>query len=127
MRTVDGHEVDALSDGGPIDDDAEIEVVGVQGTAIASPIGTGMGGTGSITVNDKPIEQYFGRATDAQNVAAPLKLAGAEQRFDVTVKVSGGGDTGHVRAVKVIVQRLGVVILEIPAVYIVHVPVVVVI
>ena len=63
------------------------------------------GGTGEITVNDKPVDQYFGRQTDAQNVAAPLKLAGAEQRFDVTVKVSGGGDTGQADAVAMGVAR----------------------
>ena len=63
------------------------------------------GGTGEITVNDKPVDQYFGRQTDAQNVAAPLKLAGAEQRFDVTVKVSGGGDTGQADAAAMGVAR----------------------
>jgi small subunit ribosomal protein S9 len=63
------------------------------------------GGTGTITVNDKPVDEYFGRQTDAQNVAAPLKLAGAEKRFDVTVKVSGGGDTGQSDAVAMGVAR----------------------
>ena len=63
------------------------------------------GGTGAITVNDKPVNEYFGRQTDAQNVAAPLKLAGVDQRFDVTVKVSGGGDTGQADAVAMGVAR----------------------
>ena len=63
------------------------------------------GGTGAITVNDKPAEQYFGRQTDAQNVAAPLKLAGVDKRFDVTVKVSGGGDTGQADAAAMGVAR----------------------
>ncbi len=63
------------------------------------------GGTGTITVNDKPVEQYFGRQTDAQNVAAPLKLAGVDTRFDVTVKVSGGGDTGQADAAAMGVAR----------------------
>jgi small subunit ribosomal protein S9 len=63
------------------------------------------GGTGAITVNDKPVSEYFGRQTDAQNVAAPLRLAGVEQRFDVTVKVSGGGDTGQADAVAMGVAR----------------------
>jgi small subunit ribosomal protein S9 len=63
------------------------------------------GGTGAITVNDKPVEQYFGRQTDAQNVATPLKLAGVESRFDVTVKVSGGGDTGQADAAAMGVAR----------------------
>ena len=63
------------------------------------------GGTGAITVNDKPVDEYFGRQTDAQTVAAPLKLAGADTRFDVTVKVSGGGDTGQADAVAMGVAR----------------------
>ena len=63
------------------------------------------GGTGTITVNDKPVGEYFGRQTDAQNVAAPLKLAGVDQRFDVTVKVSGGGDTGQADAAAMGVAR----------------------
>ena len=63
------------------------------------------GGTGAITVNDKPVVEYFGRQTDAQNVAAPLKLAGVDQRFDVTAKVSGGGDTGQADAVAMGVAR----------------------
>ncbi len=63
------------------------------------------GGTGEITVNDKPVDQYFGRQTDAQNVAAPLKLAGADKRFDVTVKVRGGGDTGQADAAAMGVAR----------------------
>ena len=63
------------------------------------------GGTGAITVNDKPVDEYFGRQTDAQNVAAPLKLAGVDMRFDVTVKVNGGGDTGQADAVAMGVAR----------------------
>ena len=63
------------------------------------------GGSGAITVNDKPVDEYFGRQTDAQAVAAPLKLAGADQRFDVTAKVSGGGDTGQADAVAMGVAR----------------------
>jgi small subunit ribosomal protein S9 len=62
-------------------------------------------GTGAITVNDKPVGEYFGRQADAQNVAAPLRLAGVDQRFDVTVKVSGGGDTGQADAVAMGVAR----------------------
>ncbi len=62
-------------------------------------------GTGAITVNDKPVNEYFGRQADAQNVAAPLRLAGVDQRFDVTVRVRGGGDTGQADAVAMGVAR----------------------
>jgi len=63
------------------------------------------GGTGTITVNDKPAREYFGRETDANNVAAPMKLVGVEARYDVTVKVSGGGDTGQSDAAAMGVAR----------------------
>jgi small subunit ribosomal protein S9 len=63
------------------------------------------GGTGTITVNDKPATEYFGRETDVLNLLTPLKLVGAENRFDVTVKVSGGGTTGQADAVAMGVAR----------------------
>ena len=63
------------------------------------------GGTGAVTVNDKPMAEYFGRQADSMKAVAPLKLAGAEQRFDVTVKVSGGGDTGQSDAAAMGVAR----------------------
>jgi len=63
------------------------------------------GGTGTITVNDKPATEYFGREVDVLNLLTPLKLVGAENRFDVTVKVSGGGTTGQADAVAMGVAR----------------------
>ena len=63
------------------------------------------GGAGSITVNEKPAAEYFGRASDVMNLQTPLKLVGAEGRFDVTVKVMGGGSTGQSDAVAMGVAR----------------------
>ena len=63
------------------------------------------GGTGTITVNDKPATEYFDREVDVLNLLTPLKLVGAENRFDVTVKVSGGGTTGQADAVAMGVAR----------------------
>ena len=54
-----------------------------------------VGGTGSIVVNDKPAEEYFGREIDLRKLKAPLLVAGAENAFNVTVKVEGGGITGQ--------------------------------
>ena len=45
------------------------------------------GGTGTIMVNKKPATEYFGRESDVLNLQTPLKIVGAEARFDVTVKV----------------------------------------
>ena len=63
------------------------------------------GGTGTITVNEKPATEYFGRESDVLNLQTPLKLVGAEARFDVTVKVAGGGSTGQADAVAMGVAR----------------------
>jgi small subunit ribosomal protein S9 len=64
------------------------------------------GGSGnSIVVNDKPLEEYFTRSMDQIQINKPLKVTGTEGRFDITVKVSGGGVTGQADAVKLGVAR----------------------
>jgi small subunit ribosomal protein S9 len=64
-----------------------------------------VGGTGGIMVNDKPANVYFGREIDVAKLVTPLKIAGAENRFDVTVHVMGGGITGQADAVAMGVAR----------------------
>jgi small subunit ribosomal protein S9 len=56
-------------------------------------------GTGSIVVNEKPIEQYFSREADVTTVYAPLRATNTADQFQVMVKVSGGGVTGQAGAV----------------------------
>ncbi len=63
------------------------------------------GGKGEVTVNDKPVKEYFGRELDILKLMTPLKVVGAESRYDVTVKVQGGGDTGQADAVAMGVAR----------------------
>ena len=64
------------------------------------------GGEGStFTVNDKPLEEYFTRDFDRSAVTKPLKATGTDGRFNVTVKVSGGGVTGQADAVKLGIAR----------------------
>ena len=64
------------------------------------------GGQGSnIVVNDKPLEEYFPRPVDQMRVNKPLKATGTEGRFDITVKVTGGGVTGQADAVKLGIAR----------------------
>jgi small subunit ribosomal protein S9 len=58
-----------------------------------------VGGDGQVVVNDKPAEQYFPRDGDLRIVVEPLQLTETEGRFDVTVKVQGGGITGQRDAV----------------------------
>ena len=64
------------------------------------------GGQGSnITINDKPLEEYFPRPVDQGRVNKPLKATGTEGRFEITVKVAGGGVTGQADAVKLGIAR----------------------
>lgn len=64
------------------------------------------GGAGSgFTVNDKPLEEYFSRTVDQAQITKPLKATGTEGRFDVTVKVNGGGVTGQAGAVQLGIAR----------------------
>jgi small subunit ribosomal protein S9 len=57
-------------------------------------------GKGAITVNDKPIDEYFSRETGRMVVRQPLVLTESEGRFDIQVNVSGGGESGQAGAVR---------------------------
>ena len=57
-------------------------------------------GTGKITVNDRTLEEFFGRETGRMIVRQPLELTDMIKRFDVTVSVSGGGVTGQAGAIR---------------------------
>lgn len=57
-------------------------------------------GTGAMTVNEKPMAEYFPRVGDLDLILAPLREAGLEGKLDVTVKVQGGGVTGQTGAVQ---------------------------
>lgn len=59
-----------------------------------------MPGKGSITVNGKEYTEYFPIALWSDKVMAPLKVTGQEKRFDITVKVAGGGTLGQAEAVR---------------------------
>ena len=57
-------------------------------------------GTGNIVVNDKPLDQYFGRQTARMIVRQPLVLTGNQDKFDIMVNVTGGGESGQAGAVR---------------------------
>ena len=57
-------------------------------------------GTGNITVNRRPLDVFFGRETGRMIVRQPLQVAGVEDRFDITVTVTGGGNTGQAGAIR---------------------------
>ena len=57
-------------------------------------------GTGKITINDRDIDNYFGLETLKLIVRSPLVLLGLEGKFDVVVRVSGGGVSGQAGAIR---------------------------
>ncbi|MEO1573885.1 MAG: 30S ribosomal protein S9 [Pseudomonadota bacterium] len=57
-------------------------------------------GSGSITVNQRPLDTFFGRETARMIVRQPLQVTEMEDRFDITVTVSGGGTTGQAGAIR---------------------------
>jgi small subunit ribosomal protein S9 len=63
------------------------------------------GGTGQITVNEKPGPEYFARVGDYARVTAPLRAIGQDGKFNITIKVEGGGATGQAEATRQGVAR----------------------
>ena len=57
-------------------------------------------GAGNIVINNRTIQEYFGRETCKMVIEQPLDRAGALDKFDINVKVSGGGISGQAGAVR---------------------------
>jgi len=57
-------------------------------------------GDGGFVVNGKPGDEYFSRDTDVSTALEPLRVVGAENRYQVSVVVGGGGVTGQSEAVR---------------------------
>ncbi len=57
-------------------------------------------GTGKITINDRDIDDYFGLETLKLIVRQPLTVTGVEGKFDIVVRVSGGGVSGQAGAIR---------------------------
>ncbi len=57
-------------------------------------------GSGEITVNNRPLDRFFGRQTARMIVRQPLELTNNIDRFDVNVTVTGGGTTGQAGAIR---------------------------
>lgn len=65
-----------------------------------------MSGSGAFTVNGKTLEEYFNRVGDPETAVAPLSAVGeSRDRFDVQVKVNGGGVSGQAIAVRLGMAR----------------------
>ena len=57
-------------------------------------------GTGDITVNKRPLDEYFGRETARMVVRQPLDVAELLRKVDIRVKVAGGGSSGQAGAIR---------------------------
>lgn len=57
-------------------------------------------GSGVITVNGKPVDEFFSRETGRMIVRQPLVLTDNASRFDIMVNVVGGGESGQAGAVR---------------------------
>lgn len=57
-------------------------------------------GEGKITVNKRPLEEYFTRQTLQQIVKQPLEATQSLSRFNIDVKVEGGGTSGQAGALR---------------------------
>ena len=62
-------------------------------------------GTGKITVNKRPFEDYFKRETDRIQILTPLKIVNSESKFDVVASVEGGGPSGQAGAFRLGLSR----------------------
>ena len=62
-------------------------------------------GKGSITVNEKPLDQFFGRETARMIVRQPLDATKMHDKFDILVTVAGGGITGQAGAIRLGISR----------------------
>jgi small subunit ribosomal protein S9 len=63
------------------------------------------GGDGKITINRKPINEYFVNAQDQAAIAAALSVVELAGKLDVVVRVNGGGLTGQSGAVRMGLAR----------------------
>ncbi|MBN2427517.1 MAG: 30S ribosomal protein S9 [Deltaproteobacteria bacterium] len=57
-------------------------------------------GSGNITVNRLPLDDYFGRGILKMLIDQPLELTESIGKFDISVNVCGGGHTGQAGAIK---------------------------
>ena len=62
-------------------------------------------GKGAITVNGRPLDEFFGRETSRMIVRQPLVVSDMSEKFDITVTVAGGGITGQAGAIRLGIAR----------------------
>ncbi len=80
-----------------------INAVGRRKTSVARVFLTP--GKGSVTVNKRPVEEYFKDEYKRSEALKPLLLSGKQEDYDVKVNVRGGGISGQAGAISLAVAR----------------------
>jgi len=57
-------------------------------------------GSGRFTINDRPLESYFPRATHRSTITYPLEITNLQGKVDVTATIEGGGNSGQAGALR---------------------------
>jgi small subunit ribosomal protein S9 len=62
-------------------------------------------GSGVITINKRPLEDYFPNATQRMILTEPLKVSETDERYDIDATIHGGGITGQAGALRLGIAR----------------------
>lgn len=62
-------------------------------------------GTGNVTINDRPLDQYFPPATLRTDILTPFEVTNTLGKYDAVVRVLGGGSSGQAGAVRLGIAR----------------------
>jgi small subunit ribosomal protein S9 len=62
-------------------------------------------GSGTITVNKRPLEVFFALATLRQDIVKPFEVTQTQGKYDVRINVDGGGSTGQAGAIRMGIAR----------------------
>eukprot|EP01038_Epipyxis_sp_PR26KG_P008620 gene8620-11653_t len=63
-------------------------------------------GTGIITVNEKTFDQFFaGLLAEINFINSPLKIVNLVDKYDIDIKVAGGGLTGQLEAIRLAISK----------------------
>ncbi|MDP1932108.1 MAG: 30S ribosomal protein S9 [Gammaproteobacteria bacterium] len=57
-------------------------------------------GTGAMTINNRTLDNYFGREVARMVIQQPLELVGLQGKFDIMITVKGGGSFGQAGAIR---------------------------
>ena len=62
-------------------------------------------GTGTITINKRPLEDYFPNDTHRMVLSEPLKVTSTTESYDIEATIHGGGDSGQAGAMRLGISR----------------------